>query len=101
MSHSFTIQRQAEEGAFLIAGELTLATANSVLTKSRSEFAQAEVLNIDLADVTRADSAALALLVSWMRLAKQSDKHIQFQNLPAQMLAIAKASGLDAILPVN
>lgn len=101
MSQSFTIQRQAEEGAFLIAGELTLATASSVLAKSRSEFAQAEALNIDLADVTRADSAALALLVSWMRLAKQSDKHIQFQNLPAQMLAIAKASGLDAILPVN
>lgn len=101
MSQTFTIERQADSGTFLISGELTLATANEALTVSRAQFKQAEALDIDLAAVSRADSAALALLVSWMRLAKQTDKHIQFHNLPTQMVAIAKASGLDAILPVQ
>jgi phospholipid transport system transporter-binding protein len=101
MSQTFTIQRQADSGTFLISGELTLSTAGDVLTESRTQFSQAQDLDIDLAQVSRADSAALALLISWMRLAKQSDKNIQFHNLPSQMLAIAKASGLDAILPLN
>jgi ABC-type transporter Mla MlaB component len=36
-----------------------------------------------------------------MRFAKNNNKSIVFQNIPDQMLAIANASGLDELIPVQ
>jgi phospholipid transport system transporter-binding protein len=101
MSDLFNIQFDGDSRCYRVSGELTLDTASSVLTESQALFDKAPQLDIDLAQVSRADSAGLALLITWMRQAKQSDKTISFAHLPEQMLAIAKASGLDAILPLK
>lgn len=101
MSDLFTIQYDGDSQCYLISGELTLETAKAVLAETESQFDKSAQLDIDLAQVSRADSAGLALLITWMRQAKQSDKKISFAHLPAQMLAIAKASGLDTILPLK
>ncbi len=101
MSDLFSISFDTDSQVYNVSGELTLETATAVLSKSTSLFDTAARLDIDLANVTRADSAGLALLVSWMRQARQGSKPIEFQHVPAQMLAIAKASGLDEILPVK
>lgn len=101
MSDLFSIKFDADSQTYNVHGELTLETAKAVLTESTRLFDSAAKLDIDLADVSRADSAALALLVSWMRQAKQGNKPITFQHVPTQMLAIAKASGLDEILPLK
>jgi phospholipid transport system transporter-binding protein len=101
MSDLFNIQFDADNQRYLVSGELTLDSASAVLAESGPLFDKAPQLDIDLAQVSRADSAGLALLITWMRQAKQSDKNISFTHLPAQMLAIAKASGLDAILPLK
>jgi len=101
MSDLFSITFDADSQTYNIRGELTLATAKAVLSESTDLFGNAAKLDIDLANVTRADSAALALLMSWMRQAREGNKPIQFQHIPAQMLAIAKASGLDEILPLK
>lgn len=99
MSDLFAIQFDRDSQIYRISGELTLETARAVMMESENLFDSAAKLDIDLAQVTRADSAGLALLVTWMRQANQSEKSICFEHVPAQMLAIAKASGLDAILP--
>lgn|SRR5690554_7991545 len=101
MSELFTIKFDAGSQIYSVSGELTLDTVTEALSESTELFEKADTLDIDLANVTRADSAGLALLVAWMRQARQSEKKIQFQHVPAQMLAIAKASGLDEILPVT
>jgi len=101
MSDLFSISFDADSQVYNVSGELTLDTAKAVLSESKSLFDSAARLDIDLAKVTRADSAGLALLVAWMRQAEQGSKPIAFQHVPTQMLAIAKASGLDEILPVK
>jgi phospholipid transport system transporter-binding protein len=101
MSKTYSILQDLEQQSFRISGELTLATAAEALSESRALFLPAPQLDIDLALVHKADSAALALLIAWMRLAKETNKDIQFHNLPAQMVAIAKASGLDSFLPLK
>ena len=101
MSDLFSIRFDADSQAYNVSGELTLATAKAVLSESTRLFDNAARLDIDLANVTRADSAGLALLVAWMLQARVGNKPIQFQHVPSQMLAIAKASGLDDILPVK
>lgn len=101
MSEQFAIRFDADSQTYLVSGELTLETANAVLSETKNLFNGSAQMDIDLSRVTRADSAGLALLVTWMRQAKQTDKNIRFEHLPAQMLAIAKASGLDEFLPLK
>jgi phospholipid transport system transporter-binding protein len=52
---------------------------------------------IDLGGVTRADSAALALIIEWRRLATQRALTLELRGLPAQLRALAAASGLEAL----
>ena len=99
MSQAFAIKHDSQQSLFYISGELTLATAKQVLKEADALFRNAATWNIDLAQVSRSDSAGLALLVAWMRQAKVANKAIRFYHIPAQMLAIAQASGLDDILP--
>ena len=101
MSELFAIKLDKESQTYQVSGELTLDTARAVMQDTETLFSAAEPIAIDLSGVTRADSAALALVVTWMRQANQANKRIHFQHVPNQMLAIAKASGLDEILPIQ
>jgi len=51
--------------------------------------------------VQRSDRAGLALLVEWLREARQTGQSVRFFNMPAQMLAMARVSGLDQVLPLH
>lgn len=91
-----------EGGRFQVSGELTFATVNDVLAQSRETLFAHPVrqLELDLAAVSRADSAGLALLIQWMRMARAARCEIRFHHLPEQLLAIARAGELDGLLPV-
>jgi len=95
---SFSLTFDADKQVVRVGGELSFATVKDVLLQSKDVFKPAEVLTIDLSAVTRSDSAGVALLVDWMRTAKKLNKKIVFHHIPAQMLAIAGASGLDELL---
>jgi phospholipid transport system transporter-binding protein len=101
MSTAFSINFDAQAQMFLVAGELSFVTASAALEQSEPLFDAASKMDIDLKDVTRSDSAGVALLIAWMRLAKQNNKVIIFHNIPEQMMAIASSSGLDEQLPIQ
>jgi len=56
---------------------------------------------IDFSAVTRAGSAGLTLLFSWLRYAVNLQKTLVFTNLPDDLLGVAKVSGVDQILPIK
>jgi phospholipid transport system transporter-binding protein len=90
------------EGGYLIAGALDFENVPRILERATEIFTEGTAsISIDLGGVTRADSAGLALLVEWMRVAHRHHRNIVFRNIPAQMSAIAKVSGLERILPVE
>ncbi len=93
---------RSEGGHFQISGELSFDTVNALLAESRNTiFAQSiPLFDLDLSAVSRADSAGLALLIQWMRMAQANNSEIRFHNLPPQLLAIAHAGELEALLPV-
>ena len=91
----------AGDGRFIVSGELTFATVAALQRESVRVFAGNEELLVDLDDVAAADSAGLALLVDWTAAARQQGRHICFTNMPAQLLAIARVSGLDEVLPLR
>jgi phospholipid transport system transporter-binding protein len=101
MKDLYSIAVDVDTDILRVSGELTFSTVNNILKQSRTLFELIASLEIDLDDVTRSDSAGLALLVEWVRSANQANKKIVFHNIPTQMLAIATASGLDELLPLQ
>ena len=88
-------------GRLAINGELTFASVPSLWERCCDRFSGNAKLDIDLSGVQRSDSAGLALLVECVRQAHQTGKSIRFFNIPAQMLAIARVSSLDQVLPLH
>lgn len=89
-------------GAYLIAGELGFATVPGLLEQTRTLFAAgAAPLELDLGGVTRVDSAGLALLIEWLKVARRTRRPIVFRNVPEQMIAMARVNGLENLLPLE
>jgi len=99
MTEAYSLVLNSNDQCIHVSGELTFATVNAVLEQSEQVFKPLTSLDIDLSELVHSDSAGLALLVHWMRAANKENKKITFQNIPAQLLAIADVSGLDELLP--
>ena len=89
------------DGSWLLQGELDFASVPSVLRHAGVNMLGKERVTVDLKGVTRADSAGLALLVEWLRESEIDGNSIEFVNVPAQLLSIARVSGLEDILSLN
>lgn len=85
----------------LISGELTFPTVASILELSRQLFPQQGPWNCDFSQVTHSDSAGLALVLEWLKMARQRNIKVQFSQLPQQLLSIAAPAGLDALIKTS
>ena len=85
---------------FAPAGELTMVSASAVLEDGR-RLARAGDMVVDFAGVTVADSAALALLLDWMRCARAAGNRLAVRGLPAAMASLAALYDIDALLPLE
>ena len=85
-------------GRFRVSGVLDASTAREVLEQSEARFEQFKELDIDLGGVGESDSAGLALLIEWLRLARQGQKSLRFANVPAQIEALARISEVEDLI---
>jgi phospholipid transport system transporter-binding protein len=85
-------------GRFEILGELSFQTAATALEKSKAVFSKHSIIEIDLAGVTRADSAGLALMLEWVNRARNNAHDLRFTNIPAQIISIAEISEVEDML---
>ena len=88
-------------GSWMLVGDLSFTTVPALRGELVIKSADRPRISIDLAGVTRSDSAGLALLIEWLREAEQLGKTITFLNMPAQLQSIARVCGLDGILPAD
>ena len=93
--------KPSADGRLQLTGELNFKTVPPLAVNSKNLFDNNNHLNVDLDGVSRADSAGVALLIEWQRRAKKQNKSISFQNIPSQMLSIAKLSGVDELLSLK
>ena len=84
------------DNTWRLSGELSFATVGALLTDFTQRATPTPPKVVDLCDVTRTDSAGLALLIELRGQTK--DAPITFRNLPAQMLSLATLSGVQEIL---
>jgi phospholipid transport system transporter-binding protein len=87
------------DGRVRLAGPLTFATVSARLRDSQALFRPRQRLCFDLASVTAVDSAALALLVEWLRLGRERGVQVEFAAVPASLRSLAAVSELGDIDP--
>ena len=86
------------DGRFSLSGRMTFDTAGDILQKSEDLFEPHTLLEIDLSGITHTDSAGLALLLEWINWARHYVREIRFENVPEQILAIARISEVSDLL---
>jgi phospholipid transport system transporter-binding protein len=90
---------QEDNAVLALTGELSFETTPDLLDSQRDLFNRRDQLIIDCKEVTRSDSAGLALLIEWLRQSRRYHCQLTFRNLPGQMLDIARVSGVENLLP--
>ena len=91
------------EAAHSVSGALTFDTVPDLYRSSTDWFKSGTGdLTLDLAQVSNTDSAGLALLVEWLRRARDNKRILRFTNVPAQVQTLIRINGLqDALLNQN
>jgi phospholipid transport system transporter-binding protein len=102
MKPTDTLKLEYRQGGELsLEGALTLATVTGAYQQSIRYFQGGEgpiPQTINLSSVSCMDSAGLALMIEWLRLGKQQNTDIVFQNVPAQITPLVKLFGIDNLL---
>jgi len=88
------------DGRFRVSGILDADTVTAILEESARKFT-APAIVVDLAPVTASDSAGMALLLEWLRVSRAAGHRIHFDNVPQQIMALARISEVDDLLLEN
>jgi phospholipid transport system transporter-binding protein len=83
-----------------VSGRLTMETV-AALFNTGLQTEGAGALVIDLAQVEAVDSAAVSLLLSWLRRAQSSRVAISFAHVPENLLSLARLYGVAELLPLQ
>jgi phospholipid transport system transporter-binding protein len=89
------------DGRFRVAGILDSDTVTEILEQSVRKFESVPSVIVDLSLVTSSDSAGLALLIEWLRMTRAAGRKIHFDNVPQQIMALARISEVDDLLLEN
>jgi phospholipid transport system transporter-binding protein len=88
----------ASDGIARLQGELTLRSVGHLLAAGRDAILAGRAEAIDLAGVTGADSAGLALLIEWLSLARQAGRTLSYRNVPTQVEQLARLSDVQDLV---
>jgi phospholipid transport system transporter-binding protein len=80
-----------------VSGALTVDSAAAVLAASE-EAALPETGVVSLAGVRTADSAGVAVMLSWRRRAAAEGKKLVFVDVPPNLVALAELYGVEDLL---
>lgn len=89
--------RVAYEGAgrYSVSGPMTFDTVHTLIALPPTDHSGP--ITVDLGGVPRADSAGLALMLEWLRQARQDNRTLTFTHVPARLQDLIAVSGLSAL----
>lgn len=88
-----------EEGRVRVSGPLTIGTVAALVDKGVRPAGEAGLV-IDLAQVEAVDSAAVSLLLVWLRASLRNGVNLCFANVPENLLSLARLYGVVDLLPL-
>ncbi|NCA69027.1 MAG: STAS domain-containing protein [Sphingobacteriia bacterium] len=87
-------------GCFSLEGRLDFSTVARLAVCGGELLHAQTVVEIDLAGVTAANSAGLALLLEWLDMARARGARLTYRNLPDSLARLARVSNLESVLPL-
>lgn len=88
-----------EDGRLRVSGRLTMGTAAALVDMGILPAGETRVV-VDLAQVEAVDSAAVSLLLVWLRAALRNGVNLCFANVPENLLSLARLYGVADLLPL-
>jgi len=82
-----------------VSGRLTMETASALFGTALEPGAK-RVLEVDLSRVEAVDSAAVSLLLSWLRSSQRNSVSLCFSHVPENLLSLARLYGVAELLPM-
>jgi phospholipid transport system transporter-binding protein len=84
------------QSGYQLQGSLVYDSLSDLLAKGSTSIKfNSEIVQIDCEQLSRIDSAGVALLISWQRYCEQNNQQLQLTNLPRQAVSLIKANKLD------
>ena len=93
------IEVQQSEHQAIISGALTRATITRAFDKKYRQLVDGPKVIIDLAKVSKVDTAGLAWILMLVELAGNNACKMTLINLSEDLLKLAKLSAVDTMLP--
>ncbi len=82
-----------------VTAPMVMANACGLLEAGRSAFREPRE-TVDLGAVTEADSSALAVMLGWVRAAREQGLQLAFTGTPAGVRSLAELYGVVELLPL-
>jgi len=87
-----------EDGRLVVRGRLTIATVPELFEAGLQHLTSEDLL-VDLSQVEAVDSAAVSMLLGWLRAAQRSQHTLRVAGLPEDLLSLAHLYGVAELLP--
>ncbi len=87
-----------EDGRMVVRGRLTIETVPALFETGLQHLA-AEDMVVDFSQVEAVDSAAVSMLLGWLRAAQRSQRTLCVTALPEDLLSLARLYGVADLLP--
>ena len=84
---------------FQVSGPLTMDVVTALFDSGLSADGK-PALVVDLGQVEAVDSAAVSLLLSWLRRAQRDNVSLSFSNVPDNLMSLARMYGVDKFIPL-
>lgn len=92
------IQREGDR--LRVSGRLTMDTIGASFNEAMQPL-EGKSWTVDLAQIEVADSAAVSMLLSWVRNAQRHEAKLTFVNVPDNLRSLADLYGVADALPLS
>ena len=87
-----------EEDRLVVRGRLNIATVPALFETGLQHLTSEDLL-VDFSQVEAVDSAAVSMLLGWLRAAQRSQRTLRVVGLPDDLLSLARLYGVAELLP--
>lgn len=87
-----------EDGRLVVRGRLTIATVPALFETGLQHLTSEDLL-VDFSQVEAVDSAAVSMLLGWLRAAQRNERTLRVTGLPEDLLSLADLYGVTELLP--
>ena len=89
---------KCEDGRLLVGGRLNITTVPALFEAGLQHLASEDLL-VDFSQVESVDSAAVSMLLGWLRAAQRNQRTLRVTGLPDDLLSLARLYGVAELLP--